>query len=216
MNTNTGHPLNRPGEPRILYIASMAARLVSMLLLLGSCIVLYFDNVDLAMLCIGAGILLYLGGGTLRNRAWWHLSLEEQQNAREPLWASITMEAGFVLAFTALPLGMILTGNLIGIVAAFLVLYGGAGYMSATAIIRRKKDTPADRTIRAIRAAALTALAVGTLAWLFFGYTQESLANRVNVFLWTIPVLLLPYGGVLVATLLHSQSKKRQTPTPAP
>ena len=212
MNTNTGHPVTRQGEPRHLYLASMVARLAGLPFFIAACVALYAEDESLAIFLAIVSLLLILGGAALGRRAWWHLSREEQENAREPLWVTITMETAFLAAFAALPVVMVLVDSGMGVIAIMIALCFGAGLMTAFAITRRKDGTRTDRMVRVIRALVFSALALGVPAWIITVGTQGDLGAVASAFTTLLPALLIPYGVTLAGVFLHAWNKRR-TPT---
>lgn len=210
MNTDTGHPVARRGGPCALYIGGMAARLAGAALMVAACIALYSAAGGLGAVLGGSGILLYIAGAVLRARSWRCLSRETREHAVEPLWATIAMEAGCLGVFTALPVGMGLSGSLTGIVATMEVLLGAAGAMTATAAALRKDGARAGRVIRSARAAVASALALALPGWVVYGAAANHPGTVVLSVITMLPPVLIPYLGVMVLVLLRAQSKRRE------
>lgn len=213
MNT---HPITRKGEPRTLYVTGMIVQFAGLALMTGACIAVIATSGDLWMLLGGVGVLLVIASGTLQGRAFWHLSREEQEASRRPLWVGIVNDIGFFVILAILPVAMFLANSLYGVAIVMIALFVIAGFWTARTITHRKEGTRGDRVERIVFAVAVNLLALSVPAWAFI--TSTPAVQRGDVFSAIVslaPAVIIAYGFPLVAALLYARDKRRKGTTPA-
>lgn len=156
----TAHPAGLPGSPRLLFVGSLAAKIAAGGALIAACVVLYSEApIMRAVALSGASGLFLLCSWLMRERSW-ALTPSDAETYRTPTWVIVVNEIMGLLGVLALPGGMAAIGSVLGFVVALIVLFATTG----RAIVMAVRSRSELRTVRSVRAVAIAAIAVGTVA----------------------------------------------------
>lgn len=177
------------GQRRNMYATGMVAQLVAVFVGVSACII-----ASPAMLFYG--VALFLGGTVYRLRARY-FPLDGQECVGTPLWVTIAIEGGYIAALAALVAGFDASGSSIGIG----VLWGVAGASAGICISRRKEGARVDHVIRALRAAALTAVAIAFSGWMLYQSGVVGPGSQAEVIKLLLMAFIPALGGLAVMPL---------------